>query len=54
MLGYNKPNLLTIAGGAYLAGLAGELAQKELNDISMIAHDTINQISKAINIIRAS
>ena len=41
MLGYNKPNILTVAGGAYVAGLAGELAQKDVNNISMIAQDTI-------------
>ena len=35
LLGYNEPNVLTVAAGSYLAGLAGELAQKELNDISM-------------------
>lgn len=54
MLGYNKPSVLTIAGGTYIAGLAGELAQKDLNDISMIAQDTINHIPMAINQIRES
>ena len=52
ILGYNEPNVLTIAGGAYLAGLAGELAQKNLNDISMRASDTISKIPEAINEIR--
>lgn len=52
ILGYNEPNVLTVAGGAYLAGLAGELAQKNLNDISMRASDTISKISEAINEIR--
>ena len=54
ILGYNEPNVKTIAAGAYLAGLAGELAEKENNDISMIASDTIKNISKAINQIRDS
>ena len=52
ILGYNEPNVLTIAGGAYLAGLAGEIAQKNLNDISMRASDTISKIPEAINEIR--
>ena len=52
ILGYNEPNVLTIAGGAYLAGLAGELAQKNSNDISMKASDTISKIPEAINEIR--
>lgn len=52
ILGYNKPNVLTIAAGAYLAGLAGELAEEELNDISMKASDTISKIPEAINEIR--
>ena len=52
VLGYNKPDVLTVAGGAYLAGLAGELAQKNLNDISMRASDTISKIPEAINEIR--
>ena len=52
ILGYNKPNVLTIYAGAYLAGLAGELAENELNDISMKASDTISKIPEAINKIR--
>ena len=48
ILGYNKPSVLSISAGAYLAGLAGELAEKELNDISMRASDTIFKIPKAI------
>ncbi len=52
LLGYNEPTVLTISAGAYLAGLAGELAEKELNDISMKASDTISKIPEAINEIR--
>lgn len=52
VLGYNKPNVLSVAAGAYLAGLAGELAENELNDISMRASDTIAKIPEAINEIR--
>ena len=52
ILGYNEANVLSIAAGVYLAGLAGELAQEELNDISMKASDTISKIPEAINEIR--
>ena len=52
LLGYNEPTVLTVAAGSYLAGLSGELAEKELNDISMKASDTISKIPDAINEIR--
>lgn len=52
LLGYNAPSVLAIAAGAYIAGLAGEFAQKEINDISMIASDTVHHIPEAINKIR--
>ena len=52
MLGYNNYNLLTVAAGAYLNGLAGELAQSKNTDIAMIASDTIKFIPDAIKIIR--
>ena len=52
ILGYNKPNILTISAGAYLAGTAGEIAQEKYTDISMKASDTIECIPEAIKIIR--
>lgn len=52
ILGYNDPCVLSVAAGAYLAGLAGEIAQSKLNDISMKASDTIANIPEAINEIR--
>lgn len=52
LLGYQKADILTVAAGSYLAGLAGEIAQKKKNDISMIASDTIESIPEAINQIR--
>lgn len=52
MLGYNNYNLLTVAAGAYLNGLAGELAQNKNTDIAMIASDTIKFIPDAIKMIR--
>lgn len=44
----NDLTLSTIAG-AYINGKAGEYAQKEINPISMIASDTVNEITKVIN-----
>ena len=52
ILGYNRPCVLSVAAGAYLAGLAGEIAENKLNDISMKASDTIANIPEAINKIR--
>ena len=52
ILGYNKPNIVTVSAGAYLAGTAGEIAQEKYTDISMKASDTIECIPEAIKIIR--
>ena len=51
-LGYNECNVLSVAAGAYLTGLAGSLATKKYTDIAMIASDTIKYIPDAIKIIR--
>ena len=51
-LAYNLYSPLSVAAGAYLAGLAGTLASKRYTDISMIASDTINFLPEAIKIIR--
>ena len=48
LLGYAPLTPTSAACGAYIAGLAGELAQSEENEISMIASDTVRCISKAI------
>ena len=48
LLGYNKADILTVATGAYLNGLAGEIAQEKYTDISQMAHDTIESIPEAI------
>jgi len=46
----NKDNLLkAVAAGAYINGLAGELAEKENGQISMIASDTAGKVAMAIN-----
>lgn len=52
ILGYSDFNLLSICAGAYLAGVAGELAQNNETDISMIASDTVSFIGDAIKYIR--
>lgn len=51
LCGYLLPNVLTIAGGAYLAGVAGELAEQKNGAISMIASDTIGEIANAVRIL---
>lgn len=48
LLGYNAPTSKTVACGAYIAGLAGELAQSESNPISQTAGDTASHIPQAI------
>ena len=46
--GYSNDYLLSVAAGAYINGLAGELAQEEYGAVSMIAGDTVSNISKAV------
>lgn len=46
---YNDDLLLSTAGAAYINGKAGELAQEETNAVSMIASDTVNNISRIIS-----
>lgn len=49
LLGYAPCDALTVACGAYIAGLAGELAEKDVNPISMTASDTVAHIGQAIS-----
>lgn len=49
LLGYSPVNPLTAACGAYLAGLAGELAEAEKNPVSMTASDTVAKIPEAVS-----
>ncbi len=49
LLGHLPPSPLTAACGAYLAGLAGELAERDLNPISMLASDTVGHIGQAVS-----
>lgn len=52
LLAYLDFNLLTVAAGVLINGIAGCLAEEENTDISMIASDTVNKIVEAIKIIR--
>ena len=53
ILAYSKDNLLlSVAAGAYVNGLAGELGLEEVNEISLMARDTIINIPKAIKHIK--
>lgn len=48
LLGYSAVTPLTVACGAYLAGRAGELAERDVNPISMVASDTVSHIAQAV------
>ena len=48
LLGYNAPTPKVVACGAYIAGLAGEMAQSASNPISQTAGDTASHIPQAI------
>ena len=52
LLGYQEFNLLTVSAGAIINGQAGEIGTEKHTDISMIARDTIEGISAAIQRIR--
>lgn len=51
LVGYNTLTPKVAACGAYIAGLAGELAEQAENAISMVASDTVRHISKAISMM---
>ena len=50
LLGWVPCTPRSVACGAYLAGLAGELAQAEKGDISMVASDTAAKLPEAIRL----
>ncbi len=54
LCGYLAPDALTVASGAYLAGMAGELAEEKGNAISMIASDTAREIANALSVLTDS
>ena len=48
--GYNDPlDSVKVACGAYLNGLAGEMAQAKVNPVSMTASDTVNALADAVS-----
>ena len=49
LLGWNEPTVLTVACGAYIAGLAGEIAERDTNPISMTAGDTARHVADAVS-----
>jgi len=49
LLGYSKADAKSVACGAYIAGLAGEMAGEEYGNIPMIASDTVKYIPAAIS-----
>ena len=49
---YSDNTLMAVSSGAYINGLAGELAQAEFGDISMVASDTASYIPRAIKKIK--
>jgi NAD(P)H-hydrate epimerase len=51
LLGYHFATALTVAGGAFLTSLAGELAEQDKGQISMLASDTVSHIPQAIRFI---
>ena len=44
LLAYNEASILTVAVAAYVNGMAGEEAEKEVGNISLMATDTIRNI----------
>jgi NAD(P)H-hydrate epimerase len=51
LCGYLRPDVFTVAAGAYLAGVAGELAEEKGNAISIVASDTVKEITNAVRIL---
>lgn len=51
LCGYLEPNAFTVASGAYLAGMAGELAEEKCGTVSMIASDTVREISNVLQVL---
>lgn len=52
LCGYLEPNARTVASGAYLAGIAGELAEEKQGAVSMLASDTVGEIANTMCILK--
>ncbi len=48
LIAYNEATALTVATGAYINGMAGEEAEKEVGAVSLMARDTISKIPDVI------
>ena len=48
LCGYLPVDAVTIACGSYIAGMAGELAEKKRGSFSMVASDTVAELANAI------
>ena len=51
LCGYLNPDALTVAAGAYFAGIAGEMAEQKQGAVSMLASDTVREIANAFCIL---
>ena len=49
---YLSPNALTVASGAYLAGMAGERAEEKHGAISMVASNTACEVANALSLLQ--
>lgn len=54
LLGYLPPDVHSVALGAYLCGLAGEYAARDVGEISMLASDTISHLAEAVRTVRGA
>lgn len=52
LLGYLPPDVRTVALGAYLCGLAGEYAARDVGEVSMLASDTVAHLAEAVRTVQ--
>lgn len=52
LLGYLPPDVPTVSLGAYLAGTAGELAARDVGEVSMLASDTVAHLAEAVRLLQ--
>ncbi len=52
LLSYLPPDVRTVALGAYLCGLAGEYAARDVGEISMLASDTVSHLAEAVRTVQ--
>lgn len=52
LLGYNPPSAKTVAVGAHLTAVAGEIAEGRVGDICQIASDTLSALPEAVAVCR--